>query len=101
MMARIIKYDGNLQATVRQDDSIFCNKILRVLSTEQIVKLPLSNKRFSIIADETKKRLTVYVKKMSLFQREVCKQDFKDIVANLEEERNGDMGQPKYDPSRI
>jgi hypothetical protein len=102
MMARIIRYDGNLQATVTQADSVFCNKLLKELSNQKIVKLPLSNKKFSIMTDDTKKRLTVYIKRITIFSKEGFKPDLRDIVANLEEENgNGKPTDHKYDPTRL
>lgn len=104
MMARIIRYDGNLQARVSQSDSRFCNMVLKELIDTQIVKLPLSSKKFSIQGDEEKTRLTIYVKKMTLFSKDEFKPNLKEIVKELEVETNGingNVGQPKYDPSRI
>ena len=103
MMARIIRYDGNLQATVTQADSLFCNKVLKDLVEEQIIKVPLSNKKFSVIGDENKKRFTIYVKKMTLFSKDGFKPDLRDIVASLEDESNGitSMGKSQVFETRI
>ena len=103
MMARIIRYDGNLQATVTQADSLFCNKVLKDLVEEQIIKVPLSNKKFSVIGDENKKRFTIYVKKMTLFSKDGFKPDLRDIVASLEDESNGitSMGKSQVSEARI
>lgn len=102
MMARIIRYDGNLHATVSQADSLFCNKVLKDLMEDQIIKLPLSSKKYSIIGDETRARLTIYVKKMTIFSKDGFKPDLREIVKELEEETNGgSMGQSKVIASGI
>jgi len=101
MMARIIRYDGNLQAQVSKGDSLFCNKIIRELIDQQIIKLPLSSKKFSIQGDENKSRLTIYIKKMTLFSKNEFKPNLKDLVKELEAETNGNVGQPKYDTAKL
>lgn len=66
LMARILRHNGNLQAQIRQDESLLMNKFIKSLIDQKQISSVLTDNKYNIEEQKDRKRLSILVTKIHI-----------------------------------